>query len=76
MAITVRFDQHHPLNYGYYSCSICHAEFYGGGRAMHNPGCTEEGYENCAYVFGPKESMHFAPHGQKDAIRKILEEVD
>jgi hypothetical protein len=75
MAISVRFDPDHPISYGYFSCPVCHAEFYGGGKAMHEQECTEKGYEGCVYVFGPSESLDFAPLSQKDAIRKILARV-
>jgi len=70
-----RFDKNHQLSYGYYECPKCEAAFYGGGEALHRKSCTEKGYGNCIYAFGPNENLHFAPFSLKDEITKKLAEV-
>lgn len=50
------YDAAHTLTYGYWTCAECEAEFYGGGVALHNTGCSQaKSYESCTYTFGPKE---------------------
>ncbi len=70
-----KYDADHDISYGYYECPICGAKFYGGGRALHNTECSERDYGNCIYVFGPKESLHFAPTKLHEEITKIMSEV-
>lgn len=49
------FDPSHALSTGYWTHD-CGAMFYGGGRAIHNTGCTTaDGYRGCTYHFGPEE---------------------
>lgn len=53
------FDPNHTISYGYYRCQTCGAEFYGGGRTLHNAGCaTNAGYADLIYVFGPKDKNY------------------
>lgn len=40
--------------YGYYKCSICGAQFYGNGPAIHDlDACKNTEYLNCSYFVGP-----------------------
>ena len=45
------------MSYGFYRCPHCNAEFYGGGKALHERSCPkkDEGYKVCEYHFGDKE---------------------
>ena len=54
-----RYAPTHELSYGYWYCPTCQAEFYGGGPALHNTGCTEQGYEPCIYCYGPNENTRW-----------------
>lgn len=56
MTHKLRYNATHTLSYGYFHCTACGAEFYSGGRALHEQGCTEEGYATCTYVFGPNDT--------------------
>jgi hypothetical protein len=40
------------VSYGFYVCPECKSSFYGGGRALHNDGCSQSGYSNCHLHFG------------------------
>ena len=53
------FDPGHMLTYGYFRCSKCGHEFYGGGPVIHGDGCGETDYSACIYLFGPKEDPHW-----------------
>lgn len=53
------YDPAHTLTYGYWTCPTCESSFYGGGVALHNNGCTEEGYSACVYHFGPEENTRW-----------------
>jgi hypothetical protein len=55
----IKYDAAHPLTYGYWVCEKCKSNFYGGGPARHNTGCTETGYSACAYHFGPNEKTNW-----------------
>lgn len=48
------YDADHTMSTGYWSHD-CGSEFFGGGEALHNPGCPIKDYEGCIYNFGPKE---------------------
>ena len=62
-----RYDPTHTLTYGYWHCEACGSIFYGGGEALHNRGCPEQGYANCTYVFGPNE------HRASEEMRAMME---
>ena len=66
------FDPSNTISYGSFRCPVCKAEFYRGGKALHEKDCPETGYENCDYLFGLAESGHFTPHGLKRQIAEIL----
>ncbi len=55
---TKLYDSEHQLTYGYFRCTVCNCEFYGGGDAIHGKKCLSktEGYKSCVYVFGPNEN--------------------
>jgi len=66
------FDPTNAISYGSYRCPICKAEFFSGGKALHEKDCSETGYEKCDYLFGLKESGHFTPRKVKAEVEKIL----
>ncbi len=51
------FDPDYDMQYGVFQCTVCKSRFYGGGRALHNQNCTEEGYSTKTMIFfyGPKQ---------------------
>lgn len=49
------YDPNITVSYGYYRCPACRAEFYGGGKAMHEKSCAQTGYEACILVIGDKQ---------------------
>ena len=55
--LRLRYDPDHTLSYGYFRCTCCRSEFYGGGHAIHAKDCAEQdrGYEACDYHFGPEQ---------------------
>jgi len=53
MSVTVEFDQEATYSVGHWKCPTCNSQFYGGGPALHDKGCSEDGYENCILVLGP-----------------------
>ena len=66
------FDPTNTISYGSYRCPVCKAEFFSGGRALHEKDCAEDGYKNCDYLFGPNESGHFTPKIIKAEVAGIL----
>jgi len=53
------YDPDHTLTYGYWTCPLCQANFYGGGPALHTNGCAERDYSKCVYHFGPNENTRW-----------------
>lgn len=48
-------DENATTTYGYFKCSICGAQFYGGGPAIHDlEECKNTSYDNCNYFVGPR----------------------
>ncbi len=52
----IAYDAAHELSYGYWRCPDCGAEFYDGGRALHERTCAQTDYSACIYVFGPNDT--------------------
>jgi hypothetical protein len=50
----LEFDRTLSQTLGYYRCRTCGSKFYGPGRAIHEPVCSETGYQRCSYVIGPQ----------------------
>ncbi len=69
------FDPTNSISYGSFRCPTCKAEFFSGGKALHDKNCPETGYENCDYLFGPKESGHFTPRIVKDEVTRYLSQL-
>ena len=49
------YDSLVPVSYGLWVCPECHAEFYGGGKALHKPDCGRGGYDGLEFHFGPSQ---------------------
>ena len=49
------YDESVTVSYPLYVCPVCGSKFYGGGKAIHNPGCSETGHDNCEVHYGPKQ---------------------
>ena len=49
------YDEAITISYGLWKCPACGASFYGGGKAMHEKGCSRTGYDGLEYHFGPKQ---------------------
>ena len=51
----LQYDPKHDVSYGYYICFTCGADFYGGGKALHDDNCSVrlQGYKSCVLHFGP-----------------------
>lgn len=66
------YDPDSAIGYGRWTCATCNADFYGGGRALHERGCAvaKDEYESCDYNFSLKEvitAIEFAAeHGRDD----------
>ena len=82
MALIFKYDPANKLGYGLFTCPDCGSEFYGGGPAMHDEGCSVKGYDGLTYSFGPKEmesikSLGYSPLGPvsltKDEAEKAKE---
>lgn len=48
------------LSYGYFRCPVCGKEFYGGGEALHENGCSIKDYDGLEYHYTQKELDTFA----------------
>lgn len=46
-------DQYSSM--GYWSCSECGSEFFGGGKAMHRKSCSKTGYTGLVYHYTQTE---------------------
>lgn len=53
------YDPDVSVSYGLWVCPDCEAEFYGGERTMHNPGCihlpNSMDYSGLEFHFGPSQ---------------------
>ena len=47
------YREEHQGGYPLYRCEECGSEFYGGGNALHLPGCSRAGYTETTVIFGP-----------------------
>lgn len=65
-----KFDQKHPLSYGYYYCPWCMRAWYD-TFAFHAIRCEREGMEDCVYVFGPNENIGLTPVHLRDQVSEL-----
>jgi hypothetical protein len=71
--VKARFDLDHDISYGYYECPKCGIAFYGPDVVFHEPDCSDNGFENCTYVFGPNEDVaSFTPVALRDLVSDML----
>ena len=49
------YDPTVEVSYRLWVCPVCHAKFYGGGRAMHKYNCTLINYDGVEFHFGPSQ---------------------
>ena len=68
----IQHNAQHALTYGYWVCDACGREFYGGGEALHRPGCARRGYSELTYMFGPNESWQLAFPLVKDHVAPFV----
>lgn len=53
------------VSYGFYVCPECEASFYGGGKALHKAGCSNNDYASCEYHFGDAQVKDVIKKGEK-----------
>jgi hypothetical protein len=49
----LRYDTSFDIDTPCYRCPECKSQFFGGGRALHNEGCTKAGYSKCEILITP-----------------------
>ena len=59
------YDPEVKVSHGLWVCPECDAEFYGGGKAMHNKGCSIPGYVGLEFHFS---DAHVAEAKRKAAL--------
>lgn len=74
----MEYDPAHKLEIGYWKCSECQGQWYG-GRQRHYGGCAEP--RGAVYVFGPEEGdltpdMRALMKGGPDRLDLLLESDD
>ena len=54
MVKQIEYSADETMSYGSWRCPSCGSRFYGGGKAIHNDGCTQTGYGGCVQIVGDK----------------------